>query len=329
LKNGTFQLHSLFDYPELKGVAALYWMDGKSNVVLPCDSVGNTQKSWIPGKSYNLRARRSEHVDYDIGFSDNMDIFQVDSDFHIVDDSIPLSLEISEYISPPDYLIEILQVFAQYNTMRLEASRRFVVSLFIHLAIKQVPPGKKALCIDEETQLSVTMEVVRDGEVKVARYHGPIDMVIAHSEKDGGIPKDAAVLIFEIKKADTFAASLPQATAQASSALLIRKATNRGVLGSGGPIHFVRTDGNKWIFSKVHSSGGGNLIVQHSKSMSLWDQQDVLQLEMVPVVFSWLIKVIEKSRDSSPRTSITNLVDDYLESLISAQLSSIIISNSD
>ena len=104
-----------------------------------------------------------------------MNILVVRDDFGIKFDDT-LWLFSGEMIEFPGALLETL---AKYNTLRLEASRRTIVSLFLHYAISTVAKGKEQLCIDEETPLAI---VYRNGDAKNVRYSGPVDFVIGHSK---------------------------------------------------------------------------------------------------------------------------------------------------
>jgi hypothetical protein len=234
-----------------------------------------------------------------------MNIITVRDDFGINFDDTVWTYDVDTPMRYPEALAETIGLFAEFNTLRLEPSRRSIVSLFLHYSISVVPTQTSKLCIDEETPLAIVRQVIRNGESKNIRYHGPVDFVIGHSKMLSTMPNDAAVLVIETKKSDTFDESLPQVVAQAAALLFFRREQKppRGVNGSGGPIYFIRTDGERWIFSKL-TCDEGFLKVQHSDEVKLNIRQNEIESETIQVIFDWLRYVITSGRDSSPRTSV-------------------------
>ena len=133
-----------------------------------------------------------------------------------------------------------------------------------------------------------------------------MDVVIGHSKPNNQVLHDAIVLILEVKKKDTLDKALPQVIAQAAANLHFRRKAKRGMDKTGGPIHFIRTNGITWIFSKMSSDENDGLIVQHSAEMSIL-QDGEFNLEQTLKIFNWLVNVIEQSRDSSPRSLVVNV----------------------
>jgi hypothetical protein len=164
---------------------------------------------------------------------------------------------------------------------------------------------QKQAFIDEETPLAIVRHVVREGAPKTVRYSGPVDFVISHSKMASNMPKDAPVMVIKTKKSDTFDGSLLQATAQAAALLFFRQMMKppRGLNGSGGPIIFIRTDGERWIFSKMTCEDGVSQ-VQHSDEFKINICRNTIENATVQKVFDWLRYAITISRDSSPHASM-------------------------
>jgi hypothetical protein len=205
----------------------------------------------IQFKPGNQVKQKNSSVDIDVSFSEKdkekMNIITVRDDFGICFDDTLWTCNVDTPMKYPRALAETIGLFAEFNTLRVEPSRRSIVSLFLHYSISVVSTQTSKLCIDEETPLAIVRQVIRNGESKNIRYHGPVDFVIGHSKMLSTMPNDAAVLVIETKKTDTFDESLPQVVAQAAALLFFRREQEppRGVHGSGGPIYFIRTDGER------------------------------------------------------------------------------------
>ena len=285
-------------------------MDHGAEFCLLYDDDGYSTDKWENGQTYKLRVKGTTSVDIDLPFSEKnrekMSVFSVRNDFGIQIDRSPWQFSdddtlcsfSSELITVPPALIETLALYAEFNTQK---SRRSIVSLFLHCAISTVLEGKKKLCIDEETPLSIIRSVERYGERKNVRYSGPVDFVIGHSKTDRNMPEDSAVMVIEVKKNDTFDDCLPQAMAQAASLLYFRRGMTppRGLNGSGGPIVFIRTDGERWIFSKMTCKDGVPT-VQHSEEFKINISQTKIENDTVQCIFNWIRYAITIGRESSP-----------------------------
>ena len=320
LKNGRIYLRGL-----LLDEVAIKILKCGTDELLQQDESGFSIQSWESGSIYQLRIKKRTSVDIDISFSEKdktkINIMSVRDDFGIVFDNQLLTLDNElDNIPFPAALSETIGLYAKFNTLRLESTRRSIASLFLHYSISTVPNLGNKLCIDEESPLSLVKQVSRDGESKIAKYHGPVDFVIGHSKLMTRMPNDAAVIVIEIKKSDTFSESLHQVVAQAASLLLFRKEQipPRGLNGSGGPIFFVRTDGERWIFSKLFKDDR-SLRVQHSHEVKLNILEDKIESEKIQEIFDWLRFLIKSGRDSSPRTSTTeqNMTAEIDESVLS------------
>ena len=94
--------------------------------------------------------------------------------------------------------------------------------------------------------------------------------LLGHFKNSLDMPEDAAVMVTNMKSSDAFYRVLPQAVAQAAALLFFRRGMKppRGLDGSGGPIVFIRTDGERWIFSKMTCKEGFPK-VQHSPEFKL------------------------------------------------------------
>jgi hypothetical protein len=304
LQDGRIYLRSLIID---EGFTELRRMD--TDTLLQQGEDGYSIQAWQPGETYRLRFKKNSSVDIDVSFSEKakekMNIITVRDDFGICFDDTLWTYDADTPMKYPEALAETIGLFAEFNTLRLEPSRRSIVSLFLHYSISVVPTQTSKLCIDEETPLAIVRQVIRNGESKNIRYHGPVDFVIGHSKMLSTMPNDAAVLVIETKKTDTFDESLPQVVAQAAALLFFRREQKppRGVNGSGGPIYFIRTDGERWIFSKL-TCDEGFLKVQHSDEVKLNIRQNKIESETVQVIFDWLRYIITSGRDSSPRTSV-------------------------
>ena len=251
-----------------EGIINFYRMDFDGLVLLLADNDGFSIQKWANNQTYRLKVKAGNSIDIETTFSEKdpekMNILIVRDDFNITFDDTLWECS-NESIQFPVALSQALALFAQFNTLRLEQSRRSIVSLFLHFAISTISEGKSKLCIDEETPLAILRNVIREGVPKTVRYSGPVDFVIGHSKMASNMPKDAAVMVIVTKKSDTFDGSLPQVTAQAAALLFFRRGMKppRGLNGSGGPIIFIRTDGERWIFSKMTCEEGVPK-VQHS-----------------------------------------------------------------
>ena len=130
-----------------------------------------------------------------------------------------------------------------------------------------------------------------------------------------------------IWKSDTFDGSLPQVLAQAGALLYFRRGMKRGLNGTGGPIVFIRSDGERWIFSKL-TCDKGNPAVQHSSEFKLSICQNKIDNETVQQIFNWIRYAIILGRDSSPRSLLVaenGIVDD--ENTITAEFAELKINN--
>ncbi len=142
------------------------------------------------------------------------------------------------------------------------------------------------------------------------RYSGPVDFVIAHSKILSEMPKDAAVMVIETKKSVTFDAYLPQVVAQAAALLYFRRGMKMGLNGTGGPIVFIHSDGERWIFSKLTCDKGAPT-VQQSSEFKVNICQNKIDNEAVQQIFNWIRYAIILGRDSSPSAeSVKSLVAD-------------------
>ena len=297
---------------QAENITHLYQIDVDGEICLLADEDGFSVQKWTNGQTYKLRVKSSTSVDIEITFSEKdhekMNILSVRDDFSIKFEKTPWLFS-GDSIEVPVALTQTLALFAQFNTLRLEASRRSIVSVFLHFAISTVSEGKSKLCIDEETPLAITRNVDRNGELKTVRYSGPVDFVIGHSKMQSNMPRDAAVMAIETKKSETFDRSLSQVVAQAAALLYYRRGVKppRGLEGSGGPIVFIRTDGERWIFSKMTCKEGVP-IVQHSNEFNLDICQNNIQNDTVQQVFNWITHAITIGRDSSPRASFSQVV---------------------
>ena len=312
LNEGRIALKALSEILSLKEkIKEFYRIDAVGDVILLADEDGFSIQKWISGQTYKLRVKTSTSVDIEIPFSEKdqekMNIITVRDDFNIQIDGNPWLFS-GDSTGFPDALIQTLALYAQFNTLRLEASRRSIVSLFLHYAISTIAEGKSKLCIDEETPLAIVRKVDRDGVEKNVRYSGPVDFVIGHSKLLSNMPKDAAVIVIETKKSDTFDGSLPQVLAQAAALLFFRQAMKppRGLNGSGGPIVFIRSDGERWIFSKLTSENGART-VQHSAEFKLNICLNKIEKDTVQQIFNWIRYAITVGRDSSPRASLAQV----------------------
>lgn len=329
LVDGRLYLRTLL---QENGFAELYWIDSTGgNVLVQQHESGFSIHVWEVGKTYKLRVKTSVAVDIDIKFSekdkDKLNIFNVQEDFKITFDKPAWNIgDLDEKLDCPSELVKAIELFAKFNTLRLETSRRTIVSLFIHFATAAIPEGPKMLCVDEGTPLTITQRVNRDGEYKNVRYHGPVDFVIGHSKTGDLMPKDAGLFVIETKTSETFSQSLAQVVAQAAALLLYRrsKIPARGLNGSGGPIHFVRTDGEHWIFSRM-TCEDSKLKVRHSAEYKVNIKDNHVEIDKIQVIFDWLRFVIKNSRDSSPRSSVIHESNDdaFVDTVITAGFASL------
>lgn len=156
-------------------------MDHDELVLLLSDTDGLSIQKWVSRQKYRLKVKAGNSIDIETNFSEKdqekMNIVIVRDDFNIQFDNT-IWESTNESTEFPAALSETLALFAQYNTLRLEPSRRSILSLFIHYAISTIPTGKSMLCIDEETQLAIVRSVTREGTPKTVRYSGAVDFII-------------------------------------------------------------------------------------------------------------------------------------------------------
>jgi hypothetical protein len=76
--------------------------------------------------------------------------------------------------------------------------------------------------------------------------------------------------------------------------------------GTGGPIVFIRTDGERWIFSRMVCDKGVP-IVQHSGELKLDISQSNIDDSTVRHIFDWLRYAITIGQDSTPRASLPQI----------------------
>ena len=104
------------------------------------------------------------------------------------------------------------------------------------------------------------------------------------------MPQDAAVMVIGTKKSDTFDSSLPQVSAQAAALLYYRrgKTPPRGINGSGGPTFFIRTDGERWIFSKMTSEEGVPTVKHSSEFKLVLGPKTSIDYNVAKQIFNWI-----------------------------------------
>ena len=205
----------------------------------------------------------------------------------------------------------------------MQRARRSIVSLFLHHAISTITEGKNKLCIDEETHLAILRNVDRYGEVQNVKYFGPVNFVIGYSKMISSMPKDAAVLVTLAERIHALDCSLPQMVAQAAALLFFRRGRkpNRGFDGSGGPIVFIRTDGEEWIFSKMVCEDGVP-IVEHSQVYKINIFKNDIENDILQQIFDWLRYAITIGRDSMSQFGQTEVND---EETLTAEFSTMLI----
>ncbi|EPZ36071.1 hypothetical protein ROZALSC1DRAFT_26931 [Rozella allomycis CSF55] len=309
LVHGKIYLKSLLEDEE---ASEIFLKNGHKQVKLQYDSNGLSVKTWRPDETYHLIVKKPLSVDIQITFSEKneakLNVLIVKNDFN-------LEFHDSEWTMSADYapvdipigLCEALKAMGEFNSLRKEMSRRSVVSVFIHFVLSSIPQGKAKLCVDEEPLFQIVRECMRDDGTKHVQYSGPLDFVIGHSRVAEIMPSDAAVIVVETKKSDAFDKSLPQALAQAATVMHYRRSKKKGENGSGGPVYFVRTDAERWIFSRIIMING-SATAQHSREYRV-DLRKLTESKVASAneIFNWIRFLIQSGRDSSPRASLQSL----------------------
>ncbi|KAJ3079715.1 hypothetical protein HK102_003554, partial [Quaeritorhiza haematococci] len=316
LQEGRIPIHFLLD--KIGGGASELHLN---DILLSHDKNGLSFHRFTPNETHRLKVKRAKTVDEEIKFSENLDSSQMHLDFGINEAHQIWDVDDSTFQrQAPDAMLALLDLFLQFNTARLEAARRYIISTFLLYALDSVAPGRSPQCIDEECGLAYVLTRKTDQAIINVKYHGAADFVVGHSRSDSKMPEDATVLVIEVKRGQTFEGSFKQVLAQAATALKTREEKNRGVDQKGGPVYFVLSDGWNWTFSRLVSGGGeqeqdSELIVQEGSTLILsktkkrieGQRRELFIREAVDKVFSWLCFVIEQSRDASPRTSLSGL----------------------
>ena len=278
----------------------------KEDILIAENDDGKSAKAWMPGGEYTFRAKAEDTIARKHEFSSKMDIFQVYSDFGIVkEESLWLPDIKSIIVLPSNYIVSLIELYGSYDTMRVERSRRFLVTLLMLHALEIVDSKTGTLCIDEETPLNIVKTVINsDGKAENVQYNGKLDLVIGHSKDGMNMPSDASLLVVEVKAESTFNTSYAQTLSEAASLMHIRKLEKRGKNGSGGPIFMIQTDGERWKFSQLYEEDDGDgdrlLKVQYSDVYSLQIKGEGIEDTAIRII-SWLVYLIGLSKTSSPR----------------------------
>jgi hypothetical protein len=152
-----------------------------TDTLLQQDEHGYSIQSWQSDETYRLRFKKNSSIDIDVSFSEKdkekMNIITVRDDFGINFDDTLWTYDVDTPMRYPEALAETIGLIAQFNTLRLEPSRRSIVSLFLHYSISKVPTQTSKLCIDEETPLAIVRQVIRNGESKNIRYPWPSEFL--------------------------------------------------------------------------------------------------------------------------------------------------------
>lgn len=158
----------------------LYRIDVDGDVLLVALVAGKDGFSthrWANGQTFKLRVAASICVDTELSFSEldneKMNILLVRDDFGIKFDE-KVWLFSGDSVQFPVALTETLALFAQFNSLRVQPSRRSIVSLLLHSAISAVPEGETKLCIDEGTPLAIVRNINRYGDKMNVRYFGTV-----------------------------------------------------------------------------------------------------------------------------------------------------------
>ncbi|KAI8916421.1 hypothetical protein EDD86DRAFT_15615 [Gorgonomyces haynaldii] len=200
----------------------------------------------------------------------------------------------------PSQLKWFLQIFHKFNTMRLENSRRLIVSLIVHTAVSMVDNGN--LRIDEELNLEIIKETTRESNDVTVKYHGMLDIVVGYSGIRGEMPKDAALLVVEVKTGSTYEDGFKQALAQAATFLEIRREHKKGHDGNGGPVYFIVSNGIRWRFATLDWDGD-HMAFQDTEDMHLSFVQSSSFNESTQKMFSVVVEMIKLCEAASPRVS--------------------------
>lgn len=254
-----------------------------------------------------LRMKEHQSPDITIGFSSaKLEDVLLDFDMRFTEDRY--WLQDTEISHASDIVSQVLGDYSRFNTKRSEASRRFIISTLTLYATMEVDGGDNVMVIDEEAKFECTTHSTRNNVHRTVKYNGPYDYSIGHARQLTKILEDASVTIIEAKKWQKFEESIPQVLAQAATSLIIRRNNARGYDKSGGPVFFVLSDGENWMFGKLEAGKGTKITATHSDILrvNINDPIDNLSLDKV---YSCLVRVIKAGRDSSPRGSMQNLTE--------------------
>ncbi len=153
-----------------------------TDTLLQQDEHAYSIQSWQSDETYRLRFKKNSSIDIDVSFSEKdkekMNIITVCDDFGINFDDTLWTYDVDTPMRYPEALSETIGLIAQFNTLRLEPSRRSIVSLFLHYSLSVVPTQTSKLCIDEETPHTIVRQVIRNCESKNIRYHGPANFYL-------------------------------------------------------------------------------------------------------------------------------------------------------